>query len=262
MIQLLNKNQETYPLHILVVEDDPNLGFVIQDNISEKGYTVTLCKDGLAGEEAFLSNTFHLCIVDVMLPKLDGFSLAQRMREHNKNIPILFLTAKAMVEDKLTGFRAGADDYITKPFNMEELLCRIEVFLRRSNDPHVIVDQVFNVGRYQFDCSNLVIKIDNTEKTLTQKEADILKLLYLNRDRVLKREEMLGKVWGGKYRGQRQKWFLYRYLGRDDQVQIATAHPEFSTWRWIKADDMLTSIVPFKRAVYDAVVAEFRANLA
>jgi DNA-binding response OmpR family regulator len=214
---------------ILLVEDDPNLGFVIQDNISQKGYDVTLCKDGMAGEDAFQSSLFHLCIFDVMLPKMDGISLAKRVREKDKNIPILFLTAKSMVEDKLDGFHAGADDYITKPFSMEELLCRIEVFLKRSSGSTVASDATFKLGRYDFDCANLIIKIDDIEKTLTQKEAEILKMLFLNRDRVLKREEMLGHVWGDDdyFMGRSMDVFISRlrkYLKDDPAVQIVNYH--------------------------------------
>src|SRR5215212_930635 len=140
---------------ILLVEDDPSLGFVIKDNLTLKGYDVTLCTDGARGEEAFHTNPFHLCIFDVMLPKKDGFALARTVREKNKEIPILFLTAKSMVEDKLIGFQTGADDYITKPFSLEELLYRIEVFLRRSNAPAIADDKVFKVGNFEFDPFNL-----------------------------------------------------------------------------------------------------------
>ena len=116
---------------ILLVEDDPSLGFVIKDNLTLKGYDVTLCKDGEEGERSFLNNGYNLCIFDVMLPKKDGFSLARSVRKKSATVPILFLTAKSMIQDKLEGFGTGADDYITKPFSLEELLCRIEVFLRR-----------------------------------------------------------------------------------------------------------------------------------
>ena len=122
---------------ILLVEDDPSLGFVIKDNLSLKGYDVTLCKDGEEGERSFLNHHYNLCIFDVMLPKKDGFSLAQSVRKNNATVPILFLTAKSMMEDKLEGYRTGADDYITKPFSLDELLCKIEVFLRRSPRIHL-----------------------------------------------------------------------------------------------------------------------------
>ena len=115
------------------MEDDPSLGYVIKENLCLKGYDVTLCVDGLQGEAVFNTAVFNLCIVDVMLPGKDGFSLARSIRSGNSNVPILFLTAKSMTEDKLTGFQAGADDYITKPFSLEELLYRVEVFLKRGN---------------------------------------------------------------------------------------------------------------------------------
>ncbi len=214
---------------ILIVEDDPNLGFVIQDNLKQKGYDVTLCKDGVEGEEAFQSASFNLCIFDIMLPKMDGISLAQRVRKQDKNIPILFLTAKSMVEDRLDGFRAGADDYITKPFSMEELLYRIEVFLRRSNEPNTLFEGIIQLGRYHFNCDNFIIKIDSTEKTLTQKEAQVLKILYNNRDRVLKREEILEQIWGDDdyFMGRSMDVFISRlrkYLKEDPRVQIVNYH--------------------------------------
>jgi DNA-binding response OmpR family regulator len=180
---------------ILLVEDDPSLGFVIKDNLMLRGYDVTLCRDGEEGEQSFLTSAFNLCIFDVMLPKKDGFSLARSVRAKSANVPILFLTAKAMVEDKLEGFSTGADDYITKPFSLEELLCRIEVFLRRSPAAtSSVTDKVVFLGSYVFDFSNLTLKTNGLEKTLTQKEAEVLKLLYQNRERVLKREELLKHV--------------------------------------------------------------------
>ena len=116
---------------ILYVEDDINLGFVTKDNLQKKGYDITLCEDGLLAAQTFQKQKFDLCILDVMLPKIDGFSLAQKFRDKDKNVPILFLTAKAMLEDKLQGFKLGGDDYITKPFSIDELVLKIEVFLKR-----------------------------------------------------------------------------------------------------------------------------------
>jgi len=213
---------------ILLVEDDPSLGFVIQDNLTLKGYDVTLCTDGNAAEEAFMTNPFHLCILDVMLPKKDGFSLARSIRERNKEVPIIFLTAKTMIEDKLKGFETGADDYITKPFNLEELFYRIEVFLRRTQDTN-IGDKVMNVGKFQFDPFSFTLKHDDLEKTLTQKEAEVLKLLYRNRDRVLKREEILTHVWGDDdyFMGRSMDVFiskLRKYLKTDPDIQIVNYH--------------------------------------
>ena len=214
---------------ILLVEDDPSLGFVIKDNLTIRGYDVTLCQDGVEGERIFNSTPFNLCIFDVMLPKKDGFSLARSVREKNVSIPILFLTAKSMTEDKLEGFHAGADDYITKPFSLEELLCRIEVFLKRGNVQSTHDEKIFSLGHYEFDFSNLLLKNSKTEKSLTQKEAEVLKLLYQNRERVLKREEILRLVWGDDdyFMGRSMDVFiskLRKYLKEDASIQIVNYH--------------------------------------
>lgn len=214
---------------VLLVEDDPSLAFVIVDNLKIRGYDVTLCTDGEAGEEAFGNDNFNICIFDVMLPKKDGFSLARIVRRKNKNVPILFLTAKAMMEDKLEGFQTGADDYITKPFSLDELFCRIEVFLRRSADPGKKEGSSFNLGQYAFDYGNLTLRNQENIKILTQKEAEVLKLLYLNRERVLKREEILKEVWGDDdyFMGRSMDVFiskLRKYLKDDASVQIVNYH--------------------------------------
>lgn len=216
------------PKKILLVEDDPSLGFVIQDNLTLKGYEVALCTDGEEGENAFLEGAFDLCLLDVMLPKKDGFSLATTIRERNKEIPILFLTAKTMLDDRLKGFQTGADDYITKPFSLEELFYRIEVFLRRTRDMYK-TDTVFNVGQFQFDPFSFTLRHNDEEKTLTQKEAEVLKLLYCNRDRVLKREEILNHVWGTDdyFMGRSMDVFiskLRKYLKTDPDIQIVNYH--------------------------------------
>ncbi len=214
---------------ILLVEDDPSLGFVIQDNLMLKGYDVTLCQDGELAHRVFMDNPFHLCIFDVMLPKKDGFTLAKEIRAQNKEVPILFLTAKSMVEDKLEGFQHGADDYITKPFHLEELLCRIEVFLKRSNGHSVSSEKVLPIGLYRFDYTNLALTYQHGVKTLTQKEAEVLKLLYHHRDRVLKREEILTHVWGDDdyFMGRSLDVFiskLRKYLKEDSTIQIVNYH--------------------------------------
>ena len=214
---------------ILLVEDDPSLGFVTKDVLALKGYDVTLCKDGVEGEQKFFSGDYHLCILDIMLPKMDGFSLARSIRTKNSSIPIIFLSAKSMEEDKLQGFATGADDYITKPFSLDELLCRIEVFLRRSHSNNHHNETIVFLGNYTFDFSNLTLKNNATEKTLTQKEAEVLKLLYHNRERVLKREEILKHVWGDDdyFMGRSMDVFiskLRKYLKEDPSVQIVNYH--------------------------------------
>jgi len=216
---------------ILLAEDDPSLGFVIKDNLSFKGYDVTLCTDGETAEQSFFSDTYNLCIFDVMLPRKDGFSLARAVRSKNTEVPILFLTAKAMMEDKLQGFSTGADDYITKPFSLEELFCRIEVFLRRSSlEPEEVIEEKnFTLGQYTFDYVNLSLRHVAGDKKLTQKEADVLKLLYANRNRVLKREEILRHIWGDDdyFMGRSMDVFiskLRKYLKEDASVQIVNYH--------------------------------------
>lgn len=216
---------------ILLVEDDPNLGFVVKDNLRQKGYEVVLCRDGEEGEKTFATHVFQLCIFDVMLPKKDGFALARTIREKNSEIPILFLTAKAMIDDKLEGFGTGADDYITKPFSLEELFCRVEVFLKRSQSPKEIVSLIGNIqlGQFEFDASNFKLKNHTREKVLTSREAEILKQLYVHRDRVVKREEILMAVWGDDdyFLGRSLDVFiskLRKYLKDDSSVQIINYH--------------------------------------
>lgn len=214
---------------ILLVEDDPSLGFVVKDNLNHKGYELTLCANGEEGQAAFDAGNFDLCILDVMMPKKDGFSLAKAIREKNTQIPILFITAKSMLEDKISGFNAGGDDYIVKPFSIEELCLRIEVFLRRSKTQETKIESIFPLGNFQFDCANLVLQHATGSKTLTQKEADVLKLLCENKDRVLKREEILKAVWGDDdyFMGRSLDVFiskLRKYLKEDPGVEIVNYH--------------------------------------
>lgn len=213
---------------ILLVEDDPSLGFVIKDNLMMKGYDTTLCIDGQQGFEIFEEFDFDLCILDVMMPKKDGFTLAQNIREKNANIPILFITAKTMLEDKIAGFTSGGDDYIVKPFSMEELCLRIEVFLRRSSNQAPAAES-YKLGQYTFDCLNLTLIHPKSKKVLTQKEAEVLKLLCHNKDHVLKREEILKAVWGDDdyFMGRSLDVFiskLRKYLKEDPSVEIANYH--------------------------------------
>lgn len=213
---------------ILLVEDDPNLGFVIRDNLETKGYSVSLCTDGEQGLQKFTSEAFDLCILDVMLPKKDGFTLARDIRTTNKEIPILFVTAKVMMEDKVSAFELGGDDYITKPFSMEELCLRIEVFLRRTSGNGPLTEH-FTLGSFRFDCHNLALIHSSGNKSLTQKEAEVLKLLCLNKDKVLKREEILKNVWGDDdyFMGRSMDVFiskLRKYLKEDSSVQITNYH--------------------------------------
>ncbi len=216
---------------ILLVEDDPGLGFVIQDNLKENGYTVHLCRDGKEGLMQFNSQPYDLCILDVMMPKKDGFELAQDIRKLNTDVPIIFLTAKAMVEDKVKGFKAGADDYITKPFSNEEFLLRLEAILKRTSGAEKMDEapKTFTVGTYTFDPDNFLLQSGAYSKTLTRKEAGILKLLCERRNQVIERELITNLVWGDDnyFVGRSLDVFitkLRKYLSEDPKVNISNVH--------------------------------------
>lgn len=222
----LRKNMKA---RILLIEDDPNLGFVLKDNLVHQGYDVTLCANGEEGANAFTGEAFDLCLLDVMLPKKDGFTLAQEIRQTNERVPILFITAKSMLEDKVNGFTAGGDDYLIKPFSMEELYLRIEVFLRRSGVTPSATDTFFPLGAYVFDCSTFTLRHPQGSKSLTQKEAEVLRMLCDNQHRVVKREEILKKVWGDDdyFMGRSMDVFiskLRKYLKEDTAIQIVNYH--------------------------------------
>lgn len=214
---------------VLLAEDDASLAFVIKDNLEEEGYEVVWCADGESAWQTFVKGSFSICLLDVMMPVKDGFTLAKKIRQKSDMVPILFLTAKSLEQDKLDGFKAGGDDYITKPFNMDELVMRMEVFLRR---PEVAgnEEKVFSLGGFQFDHTNLrLAHTSGAEKTLTVKESEVLKMLYQNRDRVLKREEILTKVWGDDdyFMGRSMDVFiskLRKYLKDDPSIEIVNYH--------------------------------------
>ena len=213
---------------ILLVEDDSSLGFVVKDALEEKGYEVTLATDGQIGWQQFSKNFYDLCLIDVMMPVKDGFTLAQQIRRKNDYIPIIFLTAKSMQEDKIAGLKAGADDYITKPFSMEELLLRIDVFLRRTIGSDTD-ETIFALGSSSFDYANLTIKGDKIDTRLTQKEADLLRFFCLNANKVVKREEVLTKVWGKDdyFLGRSMDVFITKirkYLKEEEEIEIQTIH--------------------------------------
>lgn len=219
---------ESKNISILLVEDDQNLGIVIRDYLNLSGYEVDLMENGKTGWNAFQNKTYDLCILDIMLPELDGFTLAEMIRNRNEMIPILFLTAKATKEDKLKGFKIGADDYIIKPFNIEELILRVEVFLKRSknnNSPK----NIFTIGKYLFDYKNLVLDFNGEKRSLTQKEADLLKNLCIHKDEVVKRDDILNSVWGNDdyFTGRSLDVFISRlrkYLKEDSSIEIQNLH--------------------------------------
>lgn len=216
---------------ILLVEDDLNLGFVIQDALKRRGFTVHLCRDGKEGLRKFNEQPYDLCVLDVMLPQKDGFSLAEDIRLTDRKVPIVFLTAKSQTEDRIAGFKAGGDDYLTKPFSHEELILRIEAILRRTqgkeDDPRE--RDRFELGDYTFDHRNLMLSHPSEERKLTKKEAEVLRLLCLHADQVLPRELVLNMVWGDDtyFLGRSLDVFISRlrkYLKLDPKVQIVNVH--------------------------------------
>lgn len=183
--------------YLLYAEDDPTLSFVTRDNLEMHGYNICYCANGQEAIEAFDKAKFDLCILDVMMPEVDGFQVASYIRKKNAEIPIIFLTAKSLKEDKLMGLRLGADDYIVKPFSIEELQLKIEVFLKRRRIlSKTSTEDLFDIGKYSFDFANLSLNIDKKTTSLTQKEADVLKYFLINKNQVLKRSAILENVWG------------------------------------------------------------------
>lgn len=220
-------------IRILFVEDDPNLSMILKDYLEMMGYTVVHAGDGEAGLKLFKSGDFDLAILDVMMPKKDGFTLAGEIREKNISIPIVFLTAKNLKEDRIKGFRQGCDDYITKPFSTEELSLRIKAILKRcavSDDTHKPEESRFYIlGHFQFDSNNLTLTSPQGEKRLTRKEANLLKLLCQHKNTLLSREVALETIWGENdyFIGRSMDVFitkLRKYLKSDPAVKIINVH--------------------------------------
>ena len=180
---------------VLLCEDDENLGMLLREYLQAKEYDVDLMPDGEEGAKAFAENRYDLCILDVMMPQKDGFTLAQEIRHLNSRVPIIFLTAKTLKEDVLAGFKIGADDYMTKPFSMEELLFRIEAILRRTSNKKNKVGNNYKFGRYEFDTQKQTITIDGVSSRLTTKESELLGLLAQNMNNVLERNFALKAIW-------------------------------------------------------------------
>lgn len=220
---------------ILLAEDDNNLGSVLKEYLELKNYTVTLCRDGAAAwatfRQAVPDGGFDLCLLDIMMPKQDGFTLAKNIRNINSHIPIIFLTAKSMKEDKIEGFKIGGDDYITKPFSMEELLMRIKAVMRRVNKAkeNEMEETVFKIGKYSFDFNKQILQIKNKTEKLSTKEAELLRMLCLHKNEVLKRDEALMNIWGSDdyFKGRSMDVFitkLRKYLNEDTKVEILNVH--------------------------------------
>lgn len=212
---------------ILLVEDDPSLGFMIKDAL-EDHYEVDWATDGQKAWNSFSKNTYDLCLLDVMLPLKSGFEIAENIRTVNKEVPILFVSARAMEEDRIKGFRKGGDDYITKPFSMEELKHRIAVFLKRRGYSAEDKSEL-KIGRYVFQPDLLLLTIDEESRKLTRKEADLLFYLCKNSNEVIKREDILMAVWGKDdyFTGRSLDVFiskLRKYLSMDEKIRIENYH--------------------------------------
>lgn len=228
---MMNKNETKFC--ILLVEDDPNLSSVLIDYLEMLGYDTIHAEDGEEGYKKFKEHNFDLCILDVMMPKKDGFTLAGEIRGDDEDVPIIFLTAKGLKEDRIAGFKTGCDDYITKPFSSEELSLRIEAILRRcvtSNGSRVPVKfDIHQLGKYTFDPANMLLTSDSDERTLTRKESALLRLLCIHKNKLLTREEALMDIWGDDdyFIGRSMDVFiskLRKYLKEDPTISISNVH--------------------------------------
>jgi DNA-binding response OmpR family regulator len=215
--------------HILIVEDDLNLGFLLVDFLEGEGFRVKLCRDGQSGLGQFRKNAFDLCILDVMLPKVNGFDLARQMRQLDSIVPFLFLTAKSLKEDILQGYALGAEDYLTKPFDEDELLCKIRVIMRRSAAAEDNLPNQFTLGDYRFDYERQELALYDQHWRLTEKENEVLRELCLHRNRILRRDEAVQRIYGKKdyFLGRSFDVFISRLrkrLGEDPRVCIENVY--------------------------------------
>lgn len=216
-------------LRILLCEDDENLGMLLREYLQAKGYEAELCPDGEAGYKAFLKNKFDICVFDVMMPKKDGFTLAQEIRLVNTEIPIIFLTAKTLKEDILEGFKIGADDYITKPFSMEELTFRIEAILRRVRGKKSKESSVYKIGQFTFDTQKQLLCIGEKQTKLTTKESELLGLLCAHTNEILQRDYALKAIWIDDNYFNARSMDVYitklrKHLRDDSTIEIINIH--------------------------------------
>ena len=215
--------------NILLVEDDKNLAFVVKDNLLDRGYNVYHANDGEQAIAEFKEKQVDLILLDIMLPTLDGFAVAEAIREQDTKTPIIFLTAKDFKDDKIKGFRLGADDYVTKPFVLEELLLRIEAIFRRTNVVEDELDERIKIGKFVFEPSSLSLQLGEEIATLTKKEAALLSELIKNKDKVVERSQLLKKVWGkdGYFVGRSMDVYMTKvrkYLKDDPNLEIINIH--------------------------------------
>ena len=186
----MNKN-------ILLIEDDLHLGYLLMDFLEGEGFEVKLCRDGESGLKQLKTASFHICILDIMLPKMDGFDLARRIKRATPTTPFLFLTARTLKEDKLKGYAIGAEDFITKPFDEDELLCKLKVILRKEIvDNSLCLPTQFQIGAYFFDYKRQELTFQDQVKRLTEKENEVLRLLCLHKNEILKRTDAVEQIYG------------------------------------------------------------------
>jgi two-component system, OmpR family, response regulator len=214
---------------VLLVEDDENLGSLLKEYLSIKGYETTLATNGLKGYDAFMQNKFDICILDVMMPYKDGLSLAKDIRNINSEIPVLFLTAKSMQEDVIEGFKAGGDDYLKKPFNMEELQFRVEALLRRSKKTVHPLTSTYQLGKYLFNPNTRTLTYDEEVNKLTTKESDLLKMLIEKKNDVLERNHALKEIWGDDTYFNARSMDVYitklrKLLSKEPNLEIINIH--------------------------------------
>jgi DNA-binding response OmpR family regulator len=214
---------------ILLAEDDDYLREFVKDALEEENYTVISCANGQEAINIFDKNKFDICLLDIMMPLKDGFTVAKKIRQQTDVIPIIFISTKTLIEDKVEGYQKGADDYIVKPFNMKELLLKLDVFLRRTKKMFSETKQEFTIGKIHFSYTDLRLSNEDGVFDLKQKEADLLKFLCEHPNRILKREEILMAVWGKNdyFLGRSMDVFmskLHKYLRADQQILLETIH--------------------------------------
>jgi DNA-binding response OmpR family regulator len=215
---------------ILLVEDDFNFGNVLKNYLELNDYNVTLSRDGSEGIDAFYKHKYDICLLDVMMPKKDGFTLAKEIRQQNANVPIIFLTAKSMKEDMVQGFQSGADDFITKPFDSDVLLLKIKVLLKRASESFIMNEENdFDIGKYHFDYKSRNVTLGGVSNQLSPKEAELLKMLCIHTNDIMPREKALKAIWGDDnyFTGRSMDVFitkLRKYLKEDPRVDILNIH--------------------------------------
>ena len=216
-------------VNILLCEDDESLGMLLREYLEAKGYNTTLCQDGEEGFDTFLQGNFNLCILDVMMPRMDGFTLAGKIKEMNNDMPFMFLTAKNMKDDVREGFELGADDYITKPFSMEELVLRIEAIMRRTKGKKSKESTVYRIGRFTFDTQKQLLSIGDKQTKLTTKENELLALLCSHSNEILQRDFALKTIWIDDNYFNARSMDVYitklrKHLKADEQIEIINIH--------------------------------------